>query len=34
MKEFIAFRSISTDAQYKKEMGDTAQYLVSLLQQY
>lgn len=34
MKEFIAFRSISTDAQYKNDMILTAEYLVALLQTY
>ena len=31
MKEFISFRSISTDEQYKEELEKTADFLVNLL---
>lgn len=31
MKKFIAFRSISTDEQFKTELENTANYLVELL---
>ncbi len=34
MKQFIAFRSISTDPNYKEHMSDTADYLVELLKTY
>ena len=31
MKQFLSFRSISTDPQYKPEMEKTADFLVALL---
>lgn len=31
MKEFLSFRSISTDPQYKPELEKTAEFLVTLL---
>lgn len=34
MKEFISFRSISTDEQYKPELEKTAMFLVNLLKDH
>lgn len=34
MKDFIAFRSISTDATYQDELLKTSDYLVTLLTSY